>query len=168
MVQYNKMYVIRDKQVCNQKFVRRPIITQTVAANKTYVLCDGIAYRTTTYIHTLIRTWFHNQIKHRITQVATAHMTFSHTKVNYYMHNYIGGYYTHDISTHKSELYITCIIKQDKLSSDHHLHLVTLAATALLVDRSGLVDLGNEALPHVNVLPMHQQHVYTLLTTNLR
>ena len=37
MVQYNKMCVIRGKQVCNQKCVRRPIITQTIASNKTYV-----------------------------------------------------------------------------------------------------------------------------------
>ena len=43
----NKMCVIRGKQVCNQKCVRRPIITQMVAANKTCVLCDGIAYITT-------------------------------------------------------------------------------------------------------------------------
>ena len=47
-----KMCVIRGKQVCNKKFVRRPIITQTIAANKTCVLCDGIAYRTITYTHT--------------------------------------------------------------------------------------------------------------------
>ena len=52
MVKYIKMCVIRGKQVCNQKCVRRPIITQTIAANKTCVLCDGIAYRTTTYIYT--------------------------------------------------------------------------------------------------------------------
>ena len=39
-VQYNKMCVIRDKQVCNQKCVRRPIITQTIASNKTYVICS--------------------------------------------------------------------------------------------------------------------------------
>ena len=32
---------------------------------------------------------------------------------------------------------------------------MTLAATALHVARSGLVDLGNEALPHVNDPPVH-------------
>ena len=37
MVQYNKTCVIRGKQVCNQKCVRRPIITQTIASNKMYV-----------------------------------------------------------------------------------------------------------------------------------
>ena len=31
-------------------------------------------------------------------------MAFAHTKVNYYMHNYIGGYYTHDISTHTNKV----------------------------------------------------------------
>ena len=40
MVQLNKMCVIRGKHVRNQKCVRRPIITQTVAANKTYVICS--------------------------------------------------------------------------------------------------------------------------------
>ena len=34
MVQLNKMCVIRGKQVHNQKCVRRPIITQTIAAYK--------------------------------------------------------------------------------------------------------------------------------------
>ena len=34
MVQLNKMCVIRGKQVRDQKCVRRPIITQTIAANK--------------------------------------------------------------------------------------------------------------------------------------
>ena len=53
------------------------------------------------YIHTLIRTCLHNQIKHLLTLVATTTMAFAHTKVNYYMHNYIGGYYTHAISTHQ-------------------------------------------------------------------
>ena len=38
--QYNKMCVIRGKQVCNQKCVRRLIITQTIASNKTYVICS--------------------------------------------------------------------------------------------------------------------------------
>ena len=47
-----KMCVIHCKQVCNQKCVRRPIITQTIAANKTCVLCIGITYRTITYIYT--------------------------------------------------------------------------------------------------------------------
>ena len=37
-------------------------------------------------------------------------MAFAQIKVNYYMHNYIGGYYTHNISTHQSKLYITCMI----------------------------------------------------------
>ena len=32
---------------------------------------------------------------------------------------------------------------------------MTLAATALLVTRSGLIDYGKEALPHVNDLPVH-------------
>ena len=40
MVQYIKMCVIRGKQVCNQKCVRRPIITHTIASNKTYVICS--------------------------------------------------------------------------------------------------------------------------------
>ena len=44
------------------------------------------------------------------------------------------------------------MINYHKRSSDPHLLLVTLA---LLVARSGLVDLGNEALPHVNDLPVH-------------
>ena len=39
-VQYNKMCVIRGKQVCNQKCARRPIITQTIASSKTYVICS--------------------------------------------------------------------------------------------------------------------------------
>ena len=56
------------------------------------------------YIHTLVRTWLHNQIKHPLTYVATTTMAFAHTKVNYYMHNYIGGYYTHDISTHTNKV----------------------------------------------------------------
>ena len=47
-VQFNEMCVIRGKQVCDQKYVRRPIITQTIAANKMCLLCVGIAYRTTT------------------------------------------------------------------------------------------------------------------------
>ena len=44
------------------------------------------------------------------------------------------------------------MINWHKRSSDHHLVLATLA---LLVARSGLVDLGNEALPHVNDPPVH-------------
>ena len=44
------------------------------------------------------------------------------------------------------------MINWDKRSSDHHLLLVMLA---LLVARSGLVDFGNKALPHVNDLPVH-------------
>ena len=44
------------------------------------------------------------------------------------------------------------MINLHKRSSDHHLLLVTLA---LFVARFGLVDLGNEALPHVNDLHVH-------------
>ena len=44
MVQYIKMCVIRGERVCNQKCVRRPIITHTIASNKTYVIC--FAYTT--------------------------------------------------------------------------------------------------------------------------
>ena len=49
-VQFNRMCAIHGKRVYKQKCVRRPIITQMIASNKTCVLCDGIAYRTTTYI----------------------------------------------------------------------------------------------------------------------
>ena len=38
MVQLNKMFVIRGKQVCNRKCVGRPIRTQTVPINKPCVL----------------------------------------------------------------------------------------------------------------------------------
>ena len=44
------------------------------------------------------------------------------------------------------------MINKHKRSSDYHLLLVTLA---LLVAQSGLVDLGNEALSHVNDPPVH-------------
>ena len=106
-VQYNKMCVLRGKQVCNQKCVRRSIITQTVASNKLYVLWANDWWYTfvsdwlnhhrrvpqegpcAMSLHTeqqhmylyLIRTWFHKQIEHRITYVASTHMTFAHTKV---------------------------------------------------------------------------------------
>ena len=57
------------------------------------------------------------------------------------------------------------MINYHKRSSDHHLLLVTLA---LLVARSGLVDLGNEALPHVNDPPVHLIACVQLLAVNLR
>ena len=106
-VQLNKMCVIRSKQACNLKCVRRPIITQTIAANKPCVFganawwyiivsdwwnhhrqvprhgpCAMSLHTEQQHMYLyLIRTWFHKQIEHRITYVASTHMTFAHTKV---------------------------------------------------------------------------------------
>ena len=51
-VQMNKMCVIRGKQVCNRKHVRRPITTQTITANKPCVLWANDCW------YTIVRDWW--------------------------------------------------------------------------------------------------------------
>ena len=67
MVQLNKMCVIRGKQVCNHKCVRRPIITQTIAANKPCdMLClqNNNMYIYITEINIQLHKWLYRSFAH--------------------------------------------------------------------------------------------------------
>ena len=88
MVQYNKMCVIRGKHVCNQKCVQRPIITHTVAANKTCVLCDVIAGIQLSVMDEIIPDGFHYLVHVRCELLCLQSINIKHciTKLSIQLH----------------------------------------------------------------------------------
>ena len=112
-VQMNKMYVIRGKQVCNQKRVWRPITTQMITANKPCVLwandwwytivSDWWKHHRRVPLFSLCAMWFSLSAHHlRSVYRASTYILKKTTLRNQIKHT-ITSDYTNNIFTHQSK-----------------------------------------------------------------